>query len=78
MAWKRSGPALYLRVVIPPNTTATVFVPAKGQGGVTESGRPAQSAPGVKFLKKEGECAVFEVASGSYLFRSTGKDVAFQ
>jgi alpha-L-rhamnosidase len=70
VAWKRSGPALYLRVVIPPNTTATVFVPAKGQGGVTESGRPAQSAPGVKFLKKEGECAVFEIASGSYTFRS--------
>lgn len=69
-AWKRSGPSLDLHVVIPPGTTATVFVPAKGQGGVMESGRPAQSASGVKFLNTENGYAVLAIGSGTYTFRS--------
>ena len=35
---------------------------------VTESGRPAAKAPGVKFLRMEAGAAVFEVESGKYEF----------
>jgi alpha-L-rhamnosidase len=70
-SWKREGADFTLDVTVPPNTTATVWLPAKDQAAVTESGRPADGAPGVKRLRSEGTGAVFEVESGSYSFRST-------
>ena len=57
-----------LEITIPPNTTATVYIPAKDTSGVTESGRPATEANGVKFLRMENGAAVYEVGAGSYRF----------
>lgn len=68
--WKREGSRLTLEVVIPPNTTATVHVPAQDAAGVTESGKSAAQARGVKFLRMEKGVAVFEIGSGRYNFVS--------
>ena len=68
--WKRRGNNLQLNIVVPPNTTATVFVPARAAGQVEESRKPAAAADGVKFLRMEKNVAVFEVGSGSYSFTS--------
>jgi alpha-L-rhamnosidase len=68
--WRLDGTRLTLGVTIPPNTTATVHVPAKDPAGVTESGASAAQAPGVKFLRGERGSAVFEVGSGAYRFQS--------
>jgi len=59
-----------LSVAIPPNTTATVFVPAESAEVVTENSRPASHSKGVKFLRVENGCAVLEVESGRYEFES--------
>jgi alpha-L-rhamnosidase len=67
-SWKRDGTAFTLAVSIPPNTTATVWMPTKDAASVTESGRPAASAPGVKFLRTENDSALFEIESGDYAF----------
>ncbi|MCX6899584.1 MAG: family 78 glycoside hydrolase catalytic domain [Verrucomicrobia bacterium] len=67
-AWKKSGDKLTLNVTIPANTTATVLVPAKSADAVTESGKPLAKAPGVKFLRMEGDRAVLELEAGSYRF----------
>jgi alpha-L-rhamnosidase len=69
-SWKRAAGNFTLDVTVPPNTTATVWLPAKDAAAVTESGHPANSARGVKFVRSEGDRAVFELASGSYAFRS--------
>ena len=66
--WRRSGDRFELDVSLPPNTTASVYVPARDVGSVTESGRPAASAPGVRFVRMESGAAVFEVGSGAYSF----------
>jgi hypothetical protein len=66
--WKREGGALSLKVTIPVNTTATVYVPAKDVAAVTEGGQPAEKEPGVKFLRMEAGAAVFAVGSGTYSF----------
>jgi alpha-L-rhamnosidase len=68
--WKREGGVFSLHVVIPPNTTATVVVPAKDLNSVTESGQPAAKAVGVKTVAGEGGKAVMEVESGTYTFSS--------
>ena len=69
--WKRDGKRLQWAVTIPPNTTATVYVPAGKVADVTESGHPANSAQGVTFLYMDKDKAVFTVDSGSYEFIST-------
>lgn len=56
---------------VPANTTATAYVPATDAKTVREGDVPAAEAPGVKFLRMEGDRAVFAVESGRYRFRST-------
>jgi alpha-L-rhamnosidase len=68
--WKREGEKLTMEVVIPPNSTATIFVPAKDAASVTESGKPAGEVKGVKFLRMENNAAVYAVGSGNYKFQS--------
>ena len=69
--WTREGNKVSMDVTIPPNTTATVFVPAKDAADVTESGKPANTAEGVRFLRMEKGAAVYEVVSGTYNFESS-------
>ncbi len=69
-SYEIEGNAVTLSIEIPPNTSATVFVPADDPTAVTESGMPAGEAVGVRFLRHEEGAAVYEVVSGSYLFES--------
>ena len=70
-AWKIDGGRFNLTAIIPPNTTAEVHVPATDPDRVMESGKPAVSATGLKFLRHENGKAVFEVGSGNYRFTSS-------
>jgi hypothetical protein len=69
--WKRAGDKFTLKVTIPANTTATIFVPAQSSDAVTESGKPAAQSNGVKFLREENGRAIYEIASGNYTFISS-------
>jgi len=69
--WTREGERLTLDIVVPPNTTATVFVPAADAAGVREGGRAIEGAAGVRFLRFEEGRAVLAVDSGAYQFLST-------
>ena len=66
--WRRQGGRFDWRVTVPPNATATVYVPAAGADAVTESGRPLANAQGVKLLRTESGAVVLAVESGSYRF----------
>ncbi|MEI7902232.1 MAG: family 78 glycoside hydrolase catalytic domain [bacterium] len=73
--WKREGAALTMDVAVPPNATATVYVPAKNDGVVTESGKPVAKAEGVTFVRMENGAAVYAVGSGVYRFQSTLSEI---
>jgi len=62
--WKREGDEFRLKVTIPANTTATIFLPSKRGAYVSAS------QPGAKLLFNEDKCAVFETGAGSYEFVS--------
>jgi alpha-L-rhamnosidase len=70
-AWKLEGGHFDLDVTIPANTTATVYLPARDVGSITESGKDLAQAQGVKFLRTEGDRAVLAVESGAYRFVAT-------
>ncbi|WP_406104649.1 family 78 glycoside hydrolase catalytic domain [Micromonospora globbae] len=57
-----------LRLRVPANVTATVRVPAPTRHAVTEGGRPAERADGVRFVRMDGGVAVYEIGSGTYSF----------
>ncbi len=68
--WKVEGGTFHLRAIVPPNTTATVYVPTAAPDSVTEGGRPAAKSPGVRFVTAENGVAAFQVESGTYQFRA--------
>ncbi len=66
--WKREKNRFELRVSIPANTTATVYLPAENPDVITESGKPLAKAHGVKFLRVEGRRTLVAIDSGEYSF----------
>ncbi len=68
--WERHAGQFSLRVNIPPNTGAKIYLTATSVQSVRESGKPAGDARGVKFMGYENEVAVYEVTSGNYYFQS--------
>lgn len=78
--WRAEGGRFDWEVAVPPNTTATVFVPTTDPARVTEGGVPAAKAPGVRTfgaeigfragypLVRPAGAAVLEVGSGRYRF----------
>ena len=69
--WKREGGKFDWQITVPPNTTATVHVPASGLETVTEGRGSALKAKGVKAFRYENRAAVLKVESGSYRFVSS-------
>ena len=68
--WQPFAGQFDLRVTIPANTTATVYLPAKDIKSVTEGGKPVAQAEGVQFLRQENDRAILRVGSGNYVFIS--------
>ncbi len=66
--WKRSAQQFTLSLTIPPNTTATVYLPAESSGAITEGGVPISEAPDVKLLRIENGTGSLDIRSGSYSF----------
>ncbi len=56
------------RITVPANTSATVYVPAAASAVVREGDVLADEAPGVSWLRREADAAVYEVAAGDYRF----------
>ena len=69
-SWNRSAHTFALDVTIPPNTSATVILPADDPDLVTESGQPASQADGVTLLRADRHVVVYRVGSGTYQFVS--------
>ncbi|HSR60925.1 MAG TPA: alpha-L-rhamnosidase C-terminal domain-containing protein, partial [Robiginitalea sp.] len=68
-SWERVGPAALYRFTVPPNTSATLRLPAKSLKQVTEGGRRLRRAPGISQLKEGNGRVQLELASGTYEFR---------
>ncbi len=66
--WKRDGDAVTLKVTIPANTTAAVVLPARSGEEVTESGRPLETADGVKLTRSAAATVTLALGSGTFEF----------
>lgn len=62
--WKLEGRSFSLKVSIPANTTATVYIPAKSNTAIIESGKA------VTVNRYENGYAVIEAGSGDYTYKT--------
>ena len=69
--WQQDNDTLDFHVVIPPNTSATIYLPATGKEHVFEGRVSASLAAGVTFVGEENGRVVLEVGSGTYNFQTS-------
>ena len=70
-SWSLKADRFELEITIPPNTTATVYLPTREPDTITESGQSLAKAKDVRLLRVEGNCAVLAVGSGTYRFATS-------
>jgi alpha-L-rhamnosidase len=68
--WRQTEKRFTLKLTIPANVTATVYLPARDSRSIRESGKGLEKSPFIRFLRMEGDRAVLEVESGAYSFES--------
>jgi alpha-L-rhamnosidase len=68
--WRIENGDLLLKIQIPANVTATLYLPGGDLKNITESGKQIEYVKGVRYLRQENGCAVFAIGSGSYSFAS--------
>jgi alpha-L-rhamnosidase len=69
--WKRAAGTFDWQITVPPNSTATVYIPTTDAASVTEAGKPVAKVKGVTFLRQDAGAAVYMVGAGNYQFSST-------
>ncbi|NOR76513.1 MAG: family 78 glycoside hydrolase catalytic domain [Draconibacterium sp.] len=70
--WELKNSKFNWSISIPANTTATIYVPTLEKENVMEGDKLASKSEGVKFIRWDGNRAVFEIESGNYSFTSHG------
>ncbi len=68
--WRREGNNFTLRVSIPLNTTATVYIPTSDPASIKENGREAGTSRGVRLGRSVPGAVTYEIGSGEYIFTS--------
>ena len=66
--WRIEGARFHLDVTVPPNTTATVYMPARNRESVTEQRQALNRKNMVRWLRDENGYSVFTVQPGRYSF----------
>ena len=68
--WKNSSEKFEWHITVPANSKAIVYMPADSEKRVSEQGKPINDGTDIKFLRKDKNYIVYEVASGNYSFMS--------
>ncbi len=68
--WEIKGTNLYLKVSVPANTLAKIYVPALSENDILESDKPISEAFGLTFNQFHDGYAIFDASSGEYSFLS--------
>ncbi|GAB3414993.1 family 78 glycoside hydrolase catalytic domain [Niabella aquatica] len=67
-SWKVNNDKLVMATEIPPNTRATVYIPAEDVQNIKESGKALSEIKAIKITGKEQGYVIIETGSGKYNF----------
>jgi alpha-L-rhamnosidase len=74
-SWTLDGGALKIRLVVPPNTTATVALPAASMDAITERGVPLTDVAGVSDVEVRHDRVACTAGAGEYTFVVAGQEM---
>ena len=66
--WKVTNDQMNWHFTVPPNTTATVYLPTDAAESTTESGKPIATTGAIRTLRQDANAVVLSVGSGKYQF----------
>ncbi len=69
--WSLQGKKFNLEIKIPPNTTATVYLPASNLENITENDKSIHESDDIELKKYEANLAILKINSGKYSFISS-------
>lgn len=67
-SWEKADDSIVLKVLIPANTTALVYLPTSDSSKVKEGDNDANKSSGVSYRGEEDNKVVYEIESGQYKF----------
>ena len=73
-SWKIENNTFYLETMIPPNTTAKVFIPANTSAELLVNGSAIKENKKIKLIKSDGDVFELLVQPGTYKFQSQIKN----
>lgn len=68
--WQRQPKTFSWQVTIPPNTQATLYLPAKTAAAIREGGKALKKHPGIHVVGREEDRVMLTIGSGTYHFQS--------
>lgn len=74
--WKRKDRSGTFEIIVPPNTTAKIFLPAASIDDIRENNIAIDKAAGIEHLGQENNCQILSLTSGRYLFTSSSVPAA--
>ncbi len=66
--WAIENDKIIISVVVPPNTYATIFLPAANSSDVKENGMALSAMKDIKIMDRQGEYVVVQTGAGNYNF----------
>ena len=67
--WKKLEGSTFVKIEIPANASAVVYLPVDESSKILESGSPLDKISEVQVLKKENGKLICRIGSGKYSFR---------
>lgn len=74
--WSRKERSGSFEIIVPPNTTAKLHLPAESIDHIRENSLAIDKAPGIQHLGQDNNCQILSLNSGRYLFTSTSVPAA--
>jgi len=71
--WKIEEGQFILNLTVPPNTSATIYLPATEISTVFENGQPVTQSADIQFNRIEDKYVVLDITSGIYSFATKFK-----
>lgn len=71
-SWEMKGNTCFYRFMIPANTTATVYLKAKGTEAIKKGSKPLEPSNDIEIVGKKDGKVILKLQSGEYRFNATG------
>jgi len=69
-SWERKEQKVTMKITVPANTKAILYIPSANKTEITESGKGLESTEEIKMMESNDRFVVVEIGSGAYVFES--------